>query len=134
MTKTKKILFYVLTALVSLVFIMGAYPKLVADPMSVEGFAKAHLPLWFMYFIGVAEVAGAIGLWIPKLSKWAAYGLTIIMVGAIVVTVIFTGVVQAIVPVVIIAILWYINKLSAEKKAMMPMTTPSPTTPGNPTV
>lgn len=111
MTKNQKIIYYILLVLVSLVFIMGAYPKLVSDPMSVAGFAKAHLPLWFMYFIGVAEVAGAIGLWIRSLSIYAAYGLFIIMIGAAIVTILFDNPVMAIFPVVIGAMLWFIVKL-----------------------
>jgi putative oxidoreductase len=36
----------------------------------------------FAIFIGVAELCGAIGLWIPRLSRLAAVGLAIIMLGA----------------------------------------------------
>jgi uncharacterized membrane protein len=34
-------------------------------------------------FIGVCELSGAIGLWIPRLSFWAAAGLIVIMIGAV---------------------------------------------------
>jgi hypothetical protein len=53
------------------------------------------LPGWFLQFIGVAEVLGALGLILPGLLRirpgltpLAAAGLTIIMVGATTVTVI----------------------------------------------
>ena len=40
-------------------------------------------PAWFALAIGVAEAAGAIGLLIPKTTRWAIYGLTAIMAGAV---------------------------------------------------
>ena len=121
MTKKQKIIYYILLVLISLGFIMAAYSKLVADPMSVAGFTKAHLPIWFMYFIGVAEVAGAIGLWIPKLSQWAAYGLYIILAGAVVVTVLFDNPVLAIIPIVYAIILTVIVKLGKKRATEVAM-------------
>lgn len=41
------------------------------------------LPVWFGYFIGACELSGAIGLWLRKLSAFAAAGLIVIMAGAI---------------------------------------------------
>lgn len=53
------------------------------------------LPLGFIYFIGICELLGALGLLLPgllrihtSLTPLAAAGLTIIMVGATTVTVI----------------------------------------------
>jgi uncharacterized membrane protein YphA (DoxX/SURF4 family) len=117
MTKTQKIVYYVLLVLVSADFLFSSYSKLTSDPMQVAGFTTAHLPMWFMYFIGVAELAGVIGLWLPKLQKWAVYGLEIIMVGAIVVTVIFVNIPMALIPLVVGALLWYIMKLGMKKSA-----------------
>ena len=37
----------------------------------------------FRMFIGAAEIAGAVGLWIPRLAFWAAAGLIVIMLGAV---------------------------------------------------
>jgi putative oxidoreductase len=49
----------------------------------------ANLPRWFSLFIGVAEVAAAVGLILPGLTRvmpflvtWAAVGIVIIMVSA----------------------------------------------------
>jgi uncharacterized membrane protein YphA (DoxX/SURF4 family) len=121
MTKTHKIIFYILTTLISLIFIMSGYQKLSADPMSVEGFAMAHLPLWFMYFIGATEVLGGIALWIPKLQKWSVYGLMIIMIGAVVVTALFNKVVFALAPIVFIALLYVLLKIG-KKRGASPVT------------
>lgn len=124
MTKTKKIVYYVLLVLVSVMFAFAAYSKLMAGPEEAAEFAKFHLPMWFMYFIGVAELAGAIGLWIPKLQKWAVWGLQIIMVGAVVVTVMFDSVTMAIAPAVFGVILYFIMKMGAEAHAGLPMVVP----------
>jgi len=114
MTKTQKITYYVLLTLLSLGFIAAGIPKLMADPQAVAGFAMAHLPLWFLYFIGVAEIAGAIGLWIPKLFRYAAYGLWIILAGAVVTTIAFTTTPgMAVMPVVygiILGIIFWLHK------------------------
>jgi putative oxidoreductase len=113
MTKIQKITYYVLLVLISLGFILAAIPKLMDEPVAAAGFATDHLPVWFMYVIGVAEIAGAIGLWIAKLRKWAAYGLWIILAGAVVTTVIFVNVSTAIIPVVYAMILGIIYWLKS---------------------
>lgn len=124
MTKTKKTVYYVLLVLMTALFLFTSYDKLSSDPMGIAGFAQAHLPLWFFYFIGVAELAGAIGLWIPKLQKWAIYGLEIILVGAVVTTAIFISIPEAIMPLVVGLVLWYVMRLGKQKMSM-PMATPS---------
>ena len=115
MTKTQKIVYYVLLVVVSVMFVWSGYMKVSANPVSVQGFADAHMALWFMYFIGTAEILGGIGLWLPKLQKWAVYGLEIIMIGAVVVTVMNNPVYMALMPVIFGIALWYISKLAQKK-------------------
>jgi uncharacterized membrane protein YphA (DoxX/SURF4 family) len=122
MTKTQKIVYRVLLVIVSALFLFSAFSKLSGNPMAEAGFTVAHLPIWFMYFIGIAEVAGAIGLWIPKLQKWAVYGLEIIMVGAVVVTAVYVSVVMALMPLINGIFLAIILKLGA--KSNMQTTAP----------
>ncbi len=69
--------------------------------------AQMNLPGFFLRFIGVAEILGAIGLILPGrvnilplLTPIAAVGLTIIMVGAAVVSAMSGPVVMALIPVV----------------------------------
>ena len=75
----------VLIASVVLALIVGAagIAKLMGVPMVHQSFAILGLPSWFGYFIGAAEVAGAVGLFIPPLSRLAALGLAIIGAGAV---------------------------------------------------
>jgi len=47
-----------------------------------ESWANWGYSLNFMLFIGVMEILGAVGLLIPKLSSFAALGLSIIVIGA----------------------------------------------------
>jgi hypothetical protein len=66
------------------------------------------LPGWFLRFIGVTEVLGAIGLILPGLlgirpglTPLAAAGLVIIMIGATVVTLAGGDVALALIPLVV---------------------------------
>ena len=101
MTKTQKIVYYVLNVLLSVLFLFSAYSKLIADPQAIQGFAVAGLPIWFMYTIGALEVLGAIGLWVRKIAPVAAAGLVIIMVAATILTAVFMSVPFAALPLVV---------------------------------
>ncbi len=97
---------WVVQGLVALVFLMAGSMKLV---MPLEAMAMpVALPGWFLRFIGIAEVLGAIGLIVPSVTRirpgltpLAACGLLIIMTGATVVTLVGGGGAQALGPVVI---------------------------------
>jgi hypothetical protein len=51
-------------------------------PAAVQGFAPINAGEWFIYFVGACELAGGIGLMIPRLSGVAAIGLLGLMLGA----------------------------------------------------
>jgi hypothetical protein len=66
------------------------------------------LPLAFLYFIGVCEFLGGLGLLVPGLTRirtvltpLAAAGLTIIMIGATAVSILGMGAVAGIFPAVV---------------------------------
>lgn len=80
--------------LVALVFAFAGSVKFMMPPEKMQQ-GSVILPLGFIYFIGVCEVLGALGLILPGvtrirtgLTSLAAAGLTIIMIGATVVTII----------------------------------------------
>jgi uncharacterized membrane protein YphA (DoxX/SURF4 family) len=65
------------------------------------------MPAWFLYFIGIAETLGGLGLVLPSLLRikpgltpLAAAGLVIIMIGATVVSVQMGGIKAALFPLV----------------------------------
>ncbi len=83
-------LLWTLQAGLTLLFLFAGVSKLV---MSAADLAQSGMPVAFLRFIGVAEVAGALGLVLPGLTRihreltaFAAAGLAIIMVGATVLT------------------------------------------------
>jgi uncharacterized membrane protein YphA (DoxX/SURF4 family) len=75
---------WILCLLLTFVFLLFGGMKLVGKPVMVQEFNQVGLGQWFRYFTGTLEVAGAIGLLIPKVSRWAALLLAVVMVGALV--------------------------------------------------
>lgn len=73
---------WALCLLVGAAFVAAGMGKLADATAAGEAFAHFGLPAWLAVFIGTCEVAGGIGLWIPRLSTWAGGGLVIIMLGA----------------------------------------------------
>ena len=69
---------------------------------------QSSLPVWFLQFIGIAEVLGALGLILPGLfgirtglTALAACGLVVIMIGAVVTTLMTLTAAQAVLPFVV---------------------------------
>ncbi len=86
MTETSRgvrIALWVASGLLTALYLFAGFMKVSSNPQAVEGFAKYGYSDGFRLFIGSCEMAGAIGLWIPKLSFWAAAGLVVIMLGAV---------------------------------------------------
>ena len=75
---------WILSGLVALAFIGAGGAKLAGAAVMVELFAKVGLGQWFRYFTGLLEVAGGIGLLIPRYAFYAAGLLAVVMVGAII--------------------------------------------------
>jgi hypothetical protein len=96
---------WTLQALVSFLFLFGGSAKL-AMPMD-ELAAQTGLPSFLLLFVSVAEVAGGLGLILPGLLRikvgltpLAAAGLTLIMVGAVVLGLMSGDVVATLFPLV----------------------------------
>ncbi|MFF3563297.1 DoxX family protein [Streptomyces sp. NPDC002574] len=60
----------------------SAMPKLIAHPSAVESFDVIGYGTWFMYLIGALELAGAIGLVVPRLAGITAIAFIGLMIGA----------------------------------------------------
>lgn len=90
MENIKKVLLYLISAYFAYMFIKHGYLKF--DP---EGFwAPAFTNTWgygivFMYFIGFCEFAGGLTLLVPKIAKYGALLLAIVMFGAMLTRIIF---------------------------------------------
>jgi hypothetical protein len=97
------VVLWIVQALLALVFLFSGGSKLV---MSIEEMTKdVALPGAFLRFLGVAEVAGGLGMILPGLlgirpglTPLAAACLVIIMIGATVITTAMMGVGLALIP------------------------------------
>jgi uncharacterized membrane protein YphA (DoxX/SURF4 family) len=69
--------------LLAAIFAASGIAKLLALPFEVEAFARWGYPPVFMIVVGVLEVAGAMGLLVPRLSALASACLAALMLGAI---------------------------------------------------
>ncbi|HZL92676.1 MAG TPA: DoxX family protein [Vicinamibacterales bacterium] len=82
------VLLWVLQVLLSVVFIAHGL-LLLMPPPDIAAQMLMSLPRWFWVFLGVAEVAAAMGLTLPGLTRvmpwlvsWAAAGIMIVMISA----------------------------------------------------
>ena len=94
---------WIVQALLAALFLFAGGVKLITP---IEEMTKqVAMPGWFLRFIGVAEVLGALGLilpWLlrikPGLTPLAASGLVLIMIGATVVTLMTADIATALMP------------------------------------
>jgi len=92
----------------ALLFLFAGVMKLVTPIEVMMEQMTLPLPGWFVQFIGVCEVLGALGLVLPSilrirpgLTPLASYGLVLIMVGATILTAASGPVIAALFPFVI---------------------------------
>ncbi len=78
---------WMLQGLLTLLFLSAGVGKFVMTAEEMAG--PVAFPLWFLRFIGGAEVVGGLGLVLPAatgikpdLTRLAALGLTVVMIGA----------------------------------------------------
>lgn len=87
----------------------AAGPKLLGEPLAVDMFAQIGVGQWLRYLVGVLELAGAIGLLVPRLAGLAALGLVGLMVGAALTQVfVFGSAVMALTPAILIALFGFV--------------------------
>lgn len=111
---------WVVQGLLAVVFLFAGVTKFTMPPEQVTG--TTALPLWVFQFIGVAEVAGALGLVLPGLTgimpvltTLAASGLVTIMMGATGITLIGGPASMAVVPLVVGILCGYVVYARTQK-------------------
>ncbi len=102
---------WIIQVLLALLFLFAGGTKLVIPPDVLASMGSPNqvpLPGWFVRFIGVAEVLGALGLILPgllrikpSLTPLAAAGLVVIMIGATAVTLATMDAPMALIPLVV---------------------------------
>jgi len=104
--KARIVTLWIIQGLLAAMFLFAGAMKLALPAEQLRG--PVALPGGFLRFIGVAEVAGALGLILPgllrirpALTPLAALGLVTIMIGATVVTLAGGMLAPALIPVVV---------------------------------
>ena len=78
-----KILVVILQGLLTAAFLIAGGAKLASALAMVQSFDKLGFGQWFRYLTACLEILGAVGLWIPRASVFAALLLFCVMVGAV---------------------------------------------------
>ena len=106
---------WIVQGLLALVFLFAGVVKLITPYDEMMAQMPIVLPAWFIYFIGVVEILGALGLVLPGithvrpgLTPLATLGLLIIMLGAVGYGVLAGDVVSAILPLVVALFLAFV--------------------------
>ncbi|MEV1144437.1 DoxX family protein [Micromonospora sp. NPDC049799] len=68
----------------ALVMLAAGAAKLGGEPAMVDMFDDIGAGQWFRYVVGALEITGAIGLLVPRLARYAALGLTVLLTGAVI--------------------------------------------------
>ena len=89
--------------LLSAQFLLGGVLKLTAQPTMIAMFDDIGAGQGLRLLVGACEVAGAVGLLVPRLARLAAYGLVLLMAGAAVTNVVALATSPA-VPLVLLAL------------------------------
>ena len=72
----------IITYILALVFLASGAAKLAGLEFEIQAFTRWGYPIEFMYFTGLVEVAGGLALALNILKKYAAAGLSVVMIGA----------------------------------------------------
>src|SRR4051812_5318912 len=111
-----------LQILLCLLFLFSGTMKFVMSAEQMTQSMPVALPMWFIYFIGVCEILGGIGLIVPwltgikrGLTPLAASLLIVIMIGATVISAI-GSIPTAIVPFVVGLLLLIVAKGRSQKR------------------
>jgi uncharacterized membrane protein YphA (DoxX/SURF4 family) len=105
------ILLWIIQILLALLFLFAGVTKLIWSMEEMQSMGspnQVQLPELFIRFLGVVEVLGALGLVLPGifrirkgLTALAATGLTIVMIGAVIITIAGDGIALAITPLIV---------------------------------
>ena len=79
----KAIALWILKIALGLAFVAAGFSKLAGAPPMVAIFAKIGFGQWLRIITGLLEVAGAIGLFVPRFTFFAASLLAAVMAGAV---------------------------------------------------
>ena len=74
---------FLLTLAVTAISFLAGFNKVTGNPLFAMMFENRYgFNVWFMFFIGYAEIFGALSLWLKKWAFYGAQGLLVIGLGA----------------------------------------------------
>ncbi len=92
---------WALQVVLAAAYAFSAFGKLTAEAQNVAGFDAMGLGAPGMYIIGVLELAGAVAMFVPRLTGPAALCFVALMIGAVTLTLAIGGGVLALIPAVV---------------------------------
>jgi len=90
--KKVNIVYWMVTGLAALGFVMSAIMYLSRNEQIVQGFQYMGLPAYLIPFLGIAKAAGAIGILqtqSDRIKEWAYAGIVFNLLGAIYIHVVY---------------------------------------------
>lgn len=86
----RNVLLFLISANFAWIFIKNGWAKFDAEGFWSGAFIERWgYGLYFMYFIGLLEFLCGIGILLPKINKFAAFTLAVVMLGAVITRLIF---------------------------------------------
>ncbi len=81
--RTRQRILWGVSGLLGVGFLLAGVSKFLQPEAAAESFMHFELPPGLVPLIAICEIAGGIGILVPRLAGFAALGLTIIMIGAV---------------------------------------------------
>jgi uncharacterized membrane protein YphA (DoxX/SURF4 family) len=83
--KTRRIVYWITTALTAFFFLSGGAVDVARPPFAVEGMTHLGYPAYFMVILGVWKILGGLAVLVPRfprLKEWAYAGMLFDLTGA----------------------------------------------------
>jgi uncharacterized membrane protein YphA (DoxX/SURF4 family) len=81
--RTRNVITWIVSGLLGVGFVLAGAAKFLQAEDATEAFRHFGLPTGLVPVIGICEIAGGIGVLVPRLAGFAALGLLLIMLGAV---------------------------------------------------
>ena len=117
-SRAANVALWTLQVVIAVIYAFSAFGKLTAEAQNVAGFHAMGLGNTGMYVIGSLELAGAIAMFIPRLTGLAATCFVALMIGAVTATLAVGGGVLAVIPatvLVLVAVLAWARRNSTRR-------------------
>ena len=103
-SRAANVALWTLQVVIAVIYAFSAFGKLTAEAQNVAGFQAMGLGNTGMYIIGSLELAGAIAMFIPRLTGLAATCFVALMIGAVTATLAVGGGVLALIPATVLVL------------------------------